>query len=146
MPSTGRLPVNAERMLSPRSSETEKLALDSAAPGAPLMAGHTSDESFGSSEHRVDCATLARRGSPPRSGAGATRRTVGMGRSAHHEQTWEKSSIGHFIGGEWVEAESGRCYQNRSPWSGEVLSEVAAGDGEDTRRAIEAAQDAFPGW
>jgi acyl-CoA reductase-like NAD-dependent aldehyde dehydrogenase len=69
-----------------------------------------------------------------------------MGRSAHHEQTWEKSSIGHFIGGEWVEAESGRCYQNRSPWSGEVLGEVAAGDEEDTRRAIEAAHVAFPGW
>jgi acyl-CoA reductase-like NAD-dependent aldehyde dehydrogenase len=69
-----------------------------------------------------------------------------MGRSARREQTWEKGSIGHFIGGHWVEAESGRCYQNRSPWSGEVLSEVAAGDGEDTRRAIDAAQAAFPDW
>ncbi|MFC0864369.1 aldehyde dehydrogenase family protein [Sphaerimonospora cavernae] len=54
--------------------------------------------------------------------------------------------IGHFIGGEWVTSESGRSYRKRSPWSGEVLAEVAAGDGEDARRAIVAAHEAFEGW
>jgi acyl-CoA reductase-like NAD-dependent aldehyde dehydrogenase len=69
-----------------------------------------------------------------------------MSRSGVGEQTWRKGNIGHFIGGAWCEAESGRSYQTRSPWTGEVLSEVAAGDGEDTRRAIEAAHQAFPAW
>jgi acyl-CoA reductase-like NAD-dependent aldehyde dehydrogenase len=69
-----------------------------------------------------------------------------MSRAQRIEETWEKSSISHFIGGAWVEAESGRSYPNRSPWSGEVLGEVAAGDGEDTRRAVDAAQAAFPAW
>ncbi|MCC5581180.1 aldehyde dehydrogenase family protein [Microtetraspora sp. AC03309] len=59
---------------------------------------------------------------------------------------WQKRHIGHFIGGDWVASDSGRSYQNRSPWSGEVLSEVAAGDGEDTQRAITAAHLAFGGW
>ncbi|MDP4501664.1 aldehyde dehydrogenase family protein [Nonomuraea turcica] len=54
--------------------------------------------------------------------------------------------IGHFIGGDWVEPGSGRTYPNRSPWSGEVLGEVAAGDGEDAERAVAAAHEAFGGW
>src|SRR3569833_358359 len=74
------------------------------------------------------------------------RETAQMSRSGVGEQTWRKGNIGHFIGGAWCEAESGRSYQTRSPWTGEVLSEVAAGDGEDTRRAIEAAHQAFPAW
>jgi acyl-CoA reductase-like NAD-dependent aldehyde dehydrogenase len=52
----------------------------------------------------------------------------------------------HSIGGTWSKAASGRTYENRSPWSGEVIGPVAAGDDEDTRRAIEAAQRAFAPW
>ena len=59
---------------------------------------------------------------------------------------WRKSRIGHFIGGEWVAAVSGRCYPDHSPWSGEVLAEVAAGGADDAERAIAAAGEAFPGW
>ncbi|MFD0474092.1 aldehyde dehydrogenase family protein [Nonomuraea thailandensis] len=59
---------------------------------------------------------------------------------------WRKSRIGHFIGGEWVAAGSGRTYPDHSPWSGEVLAEVAAGDADDAQRAITAAHEAFPGW
>ncbi|NEK86685.1 aldehyde dehydrogenase family protein [Blastococcus saxobsidens] len=69
-----------------------------------------------------------------------------MSRSEHAGAAWQKRDVTHFIGGAWVEAESGRWYANHSPWSGEVLGDVAAGDGEDTRRAIDAAQEAFPGW
>ncbi|MCF6468472.1 aldehyde dehydrogenase family protein [Nonomuraea sp. MG754425] len=59
---------------------------------------------------------------------------------------WRKSRIGHFIDGEWVAAGSGRTYPDHSPWSGEVLAEVAAGDADDAERAIAAAHAAFPGW
>jgi acyl-CoA reductase-like NAD-dependent aldehyde dehydrogenase len=54
--------------------------------------------------------------------------------------------IGHFIGGAWTEPVSGRSYLNRSPWSGEAISEVAAGDAEDAERAVAAAHAAFEGW
>ena len=69
-----------------------------------------------------------------------------MSSAEHAARAWQKGSVAHFIGGSWIEAESGRWYQNRSPWSGEVLGEVAAGDAEDTSRAIDAAAAAFPGW
>ncbi|MDF5756893.1 aldehyde dehydrogenase family protein [Spongiactinospora sp. TRM90649] len=59
---------------------------------------------------------------------------------------WRDRLSGHFIGGEWVPGGNGRSYPNRSPWSGEVLGEVAAGDAEDAERAIAAAHEAFGGW
>ena len=31
-----------------------------------------------------------------------------------------------FIGGAFVEAEGGRTFENRDPWSGDVVSDVAA--------------------
>ncbi|GII23214.1 aldehyde dehydrogenase family protein [Planosporangium mesophilum] len=65
---------------------------------------------------------------------------------AVHAFAGVRRPVRHFIGGSWVEAVSGRTYDNRSPWSGDVLSQVAAGDGEDARRAIEEAQSAFAGW
>lgn len=55
-------------------------------------------------------------------------------------------AVRHFIGGAWADAVSGRTYDNRSPWSGAVIGPVAAGDDEDARRAVEAAQAAFGEW
>ena len=52
----------------------------------------------------------------------------------------------HHIGGRQVASISGRRHPDHDPWSRAVLAEVASGDGEDTRRAIEAAHAAFPGW
>ncbi|MFI5891823.1 aldehyde dehydrogenase family protein [Actinoplanes sp. NPDC051513] len=52
----------------------------------------------------------------------------------------------HHIGGTRVASISGRRHPDYDPWSRAVLAEVASGDGEDTRRAIEAAQAAFPAW
>jgi acyl-CoA reductase-like NAD-dependent aldehyde dehydrogenase len=52
----------------------------------------------------------------------------------------------HHIGGDRVGAISGRTHPDRDPWTRQVLAEVASGDGEDARRAIEAAHAAFPGW
>jgi len=50
------------------------------------------------------------------------------------------------IGGEWVEAESGSTYEDRDPYTGEVVAIVPAGAREDARRAVEAAAEAFPAW
>jgi acyl-CoA reductase-like NAD-dependent aldehyde dehydrogenase len=55
----------------------------------------------------------------------------------HHRQ---------FIGGEWVDAASGGTFDDRSPFTNEVLATVAAGTREDARRAIAAAAEAFPAW
>jgi acyl-CoA reductase-like NAD-dependent aldehyde dehydrogenase len=52
----------------------------------------------------------------------------------------------HHIGGNRVASISGRRHPDYDPWTRKVLAEVASGDGEDTRRAIEAAQAAFPAW
>ena len=51
-----------------------------------------------------------------------------------------------FVGGEFVEAEGGRTFENRDPFTGEVVSEVAAGSRADAKRAVEAAAAAFPEW
>jgi len=51
-----------------------------------------------------------------------------------------------FVGGEFVAAEGARTFENRNPFTGDVLSEVAAGARADARRAVEAAAAAFPAW
>src|SRR4051812_46474860 len=48
-----------------------------------------------------------------------------------------------FIGGDWVDAADGANFENLDPFTGDVVSTVAAGGAEDTRRAIEAAKGAF---
>src|SRR5829696_4289923 len=52
----------------------------------------------------------------------------------------------HFIGGQWTPASGGATYEDRNPYTGEVLAKVAAGTREDARRAVEAAQAAFGAW
>jgi acyl-CoA reductase-like NAD-dependent aldehyde dehydrogenase len=52
----------------------------------------------------------------------------------------------NFIGGEWVPASGGATYEDRNPYTGETLATVAAGTRDDARRAVEAAQAAFPAW
>lgn len=51
-----------------------------------------------------------------------------------------------FVGGEFVEAEGGRTFENRDPFTGEVVAEVAAGSRADAKRAVEAAAAAFGEW
>ncbi len=51
-----------------------------------------------------------------------------------------------FVGGEWVGAADGATFEDRDPFTGEVVATVAAGGGEDARRAVEAAAAAFPAW
>ena len=52
----------------------------------------------------------------------------------------------HYIGGEWADSVSGREYESLSPWDGAVIATAAAGNGDDARRAVESAHEAFPGW
>ena len=50
------------------------------------------------------------------------------------------------IDGEWCDAASGATVEATSPATGESLGPVAEGDREDARRAIAAANAAFPAW
>jgi succinate-semialdehyde dehydrogenase/glutarate-semialdehyde dehydrogenase len=51
-----------------------------------------------------------------------------------------------YVGGAWVAAITGRTFPVDDPATGAVLAEVPAMAAEDTRRAIAAAQAAFPNW
>jgi len=51
-----------------------------------------------------------------------------------------------FVAGGWRPAESGATVEASSPATGESLGNVASGDREDARRAVEAAERAFPAW
>ncbi|MBY0335982.1 MAG: NAD-dependent succinate-semialdehyde dehydrogenase [Acetobacteraceae bacterium] len=50
------------------------------------------------------------------------------------------------IGGEWVQADSGKTIAVRNPATGEVIGAVPAMGRAETRRAIEAAEKAQAGW
>jgi aldehyde dehydrogenase (NAD+) len=49
------------------------------------------------------------------------------------------------IGGEWVEAHSGRTFPSVNPSTGEVIAELAEADATDVDRAVAAARAAFEG-
>ena len=50
------------------------------------------------------------------------------------------------IGGQWVDAADGRTFEDRDPYTGDVVAHVPAGSREDARRAVDAAGAAFPKW
>jgi succinate-semialdehyde dehydrogenase/glutarate-semialdehyde dehydrogenase len=52
----------------------------------------------------------------------------------------------NLIGGEWVQADSGKTIDVTNPASGQVIGAVPNSGAAETRRAIEAAQAAFQGW
>ena len=51
-----------------------------------------------------------------------------------------------FIGGEWVEGDAGATFPVINPATGEELAQVPRMGADQTRRAIEAAQTAYPAW
>ena len=51
-----------------------------------------------------------------------------------------------YINGEWVESFSGKKLAVTNPATGELIDEVAYAGAEETRKAIEAANEAFPLW
>jgi benzaldehyde dehydrogenase (NAD) len=50
------------------------------------------------------------------------------------------------IGGQWRDAQSGREYEQRFPYTGEVVGSAAAAGREDARAAVEAADRALAEW
>ncbi|TCO13510.1 aldehyde dehydrogenase [Kribbella steppae] len=57
-----------------------------------------------------------------------------------------KSRYEHYIGGEWVPPVKGGYFENPTPVTGEVFTEIARGTAEDVERALDAAHGAAPGW
>src|SRR6184192_3188446 len=51
-----------------------------------------------------------------------------------------------YIRGEWVEADSGATFSVLNPATSEELAQVPRMGADETRRAIDAAQDAYPPW
>jgi acyl-CoA reductase-like NAD-dependent aldehyde dehydrogenase len=51
-----------------------------------------------------------------------------------------------FIGGRWADAEDGRTFEDRDPFNGELVANVAAGSRADAHRAVEAAAAAAAAW
>src|SRR5256885_11092633 len=51
-----------------------------------------------------------------------------------------------FIGGEWTEASEGATFEDRDPFTGDVVAIVPAGRRAHARRALEAAAAALPEW
>jgi len=51
-----------------------------------------------------------------------------------------------YMNGEWLAARSGNSYEVHNPATGELVSEVAYGDGRDARLAIASAANAFEAW
>jgi acyl-CoA reductase-like NAD-dependent aldehyde dehydrogenase len=58
----------------------------------------------------------------------------------------EQTVQGLHIGGEWTEASGGQTFEDRDPFTGDVVATVPAGTKEDAKRAIDAATKAFPTW
>jgi acyl-CoA reductase-like NAD-dependent aldehyde dehydrogenase len=51
-----------------------------------------------------------------------------------------------WIGGEWVDADSGKTMLTYNPANGEIVAEVPLGAKSDVDKAVAAARKAFPAW
>jgi succinate-semialdehyde dehydrogenase/glutarate-semialdehyde dehydrogenase len=51
-----------------------------------------------------------------------------------------------FVDGRWVDSDSGDTFEVTNPATGEELARVPRMGAAETRRALEAAAAAFPGW
>ena len=51
-----------------------------------------------------------------------------------------------YVGGDWIDADSGQSFDVTDPATGQPLGEVPAFGAAETRRAIEAANAAYPAW
>ncbi len=55
----------------------------------------------------------------------------------------EVRRYGMLIGGEWLEARSGKTFESMNPYSGRIWAEVPEAGAEDVDRAVRAAREAF---
>ena len=51
-----------------------------------------------------------------------------------------------FLGGEWRDASDGGTFEVDNPATGEVIAKVASATVADGRKALDAAERAFPAW
>ncbi|OZI84020.1 hypothetical protein CFN58_27460 [Pseudomonas avellanae] len=51
-----------------------------------------------------------------------------------------------YVDGQWISADDGAMLAISDPATGEVIAQVPALQGAETRRAIEAAERAWPAW
>jgi acyl-CoA reductase-like NAD-dependent aldehyde dehydrogenase len=58
----------------------------------------------------------------------------------------ENTVRGLLIGGEWTDAAGGGTFEDTDPFTGDVVARIPAGTREDAKRAVEAADKAFPAW
>jgi 5-carboxymethyl-2-hydroxymuconic-semialdehyde dehydrogenase len=65
---------------------------------------------------------------------------------AHHQAKIAERGVKNIINGNYVEALSGKSYENDSPIDGSLICTVPNSDAADIDRAAQAAQDAFPAW
>ena len=56
------------------------------------------------------------------------------------------TTLKHFIGGEWVDAEGGATFEDLNPLDDSLYALAAKGTGDDMRRAVAAAKAAFPAY
>ncbi|WP_020494563.1 aldehyde dehydrogenase family protein [Sciscionella marina] len=57
-----------------------------------------------------------------------------------------RSRYDHFIGGDYVAPAKGQYFENPTPVTGQVFTELARGTGEDIDRAVSAAEGAAASW
>jgi aldehyde dehydrogenase len=57
-----------------------------------------------------------------------------------------KPRYDHYIGGEYVAPAKGQYFENPTPQTGQVFTEVARGTAEDVEKALDAAHAAAPAW
>src|SRR5882762_11150171 len=65
--------------------------------------------------------------------------------SAHPAENNTPRKYQLFIGGQWVDAESGKTFATPNPSTGQTLAEVAEADKADIDKAVKAARRAFEG-
>src|SRR3989304_4581146 len=53
---------------------------------------------------------------------------------------------GLYINGEWIPSSSGKTFETRNPADGETLAFFQEGTEKDVKKAVEAAERAFPQW
>jgi len=58
----------------------------------------------------------------------------------------EVNTFKHHIGGTWEESQNGETFEDKDPYTGEVVARMANGSRADARRAVEAADAAFATW
>ena len=58
----------------------------------------------------------------------------------------ETRTYRQLIAGEWVDAEEARTFNDINPYDGKVFAQIPASGSADAKRAIEAADKAFPAW